>query len=137
MPASALYTPEIDYRRNYHFELLALFPYLPDKAKIAEGVAKISTNFVKIFNQSLAAESHNLDQLVGIGLRKALEFLIKDYCIHKHPEKAADIKTRLLGQCISITSVILTLRIVLRAQHGSATMKHTTLASGRKTTSMI
>jgi hypothetical protein len=95
------YTPEIDYRRNYHFELSALFPYLPDKAKIAEGVAKISANFVKIFNQSLAAESHNLDQLVGIGLRKALEFLIKDYCIHKHPEKAADIKTRLLGQCIS------------------------------------
>jgi hypothetical protein len=97
----AHYTPQIDYRRNYHFELSALFPCLPDDAKIAEGVAKISANFVKIFNQSLAAESHNLDQLVGIGLRKALEFLIKDYCIHKHPEKAEDIKTRPLGQCIT------------------------------------
>jgi hypothetical protein len=97
----AQYTPQIDHRRNYHFQLSALFPYIPDNAKIAEGVAKISRNFVNILNQSLAAESHHLDQLVGIGLRKALEFLIKDYCIHKHPDKMDEIEVRPLAQCIT------------------------------------
>jgi hypothetical protein len=91
-----------DYRSmNYQFELSKVYPRTPDKAEIAEGVETISPEFANILNQSLAAESHNLDQIVGMGLRKALEFLIKDYCIHKHPEKSAEIKERPLGQCIT------------------------------------
>ena len=35
--------------------------------------------FLTIYNQSLSAEDNNLDQIAGIGYRKALEFLIKDY----------------------------------------------------------
>jgi hypothetical protein len=97
----AEYYPRIDYRRNCHFELSALYPQTPDQAKIADGVAEVSPNFVEIMNQSLAAESHTLDQLVGMGLRKALEFLIKDYCVHKHPDKEAEIKANPLGKCIA------------------------------------
>jgi hypothetical protein len=78
-----------------------VYPQTPHTAKISEGVAKISPKFVEIINQSFAAESHDLDQLVGIGLRKALEFLIKDYCICKHPDEEAEIKARPLGQCIT------------------------------------
>jgi hypothetical protein len=40
------------------------------------------------------------DQLVGIGLRKALEFLMKDFLIEQHPKEADAIKTTLLGGCI-------------------------------------
>ena len=97
----AEYSPRVDDRRNYHFEFSAAYPRMPDKAKIADGVAEVSPNFVKILNESLAAESHNLDQIVGMGLRKALEFLIKDYCVRKHPDKEAEIKARPLGQCIT------------------------------------
>ncbi|HKW51946.1 MAG TPA: hypothetical protein VJQ53_09455, partial [Candidatus Eisenbacteria bacterium] len=31
--------------------------------------------------QAMAAEGASLDQLVGMGLRKALEFLVKDFAI--------------------------------------------------------
>jgi hypothetical protein len=36
----------------------------------------VSPTFVEIYNQSLAAEAMRLSQLTGIGLRKALEFLV-------------------------------------------------------------
>jgi len=114
----AEYSPRIDHRRNYHFELSALYPRIPDEAKIADGVERVSPSFVKILNQSLAAESHNLDQLVGIGLRKALEFPIKDYCVYKRPDKAAEIKRDLLRNASVITLLILTFRAALNAQHG-------------------
>ena len=35
------------------------------------------------------------------GYRKALEFLIKDYVIRKHPEDEAAIKAKPLGRCIN------------------------------------
>jgi hypothetical protein len=43
-----------------------------------------------------------LDQLVGIGLRKALEFLIKDFAISEHKEKEDEIKKEWLGKCIEL-----------------------------------
>lgn len=42
-----------------------------------------------------------LSQIMGVGYRKALEFLIKDYLISLHPDKDASIKAKLLGRCIS------------------------------------
>lgn len=41
-----------------------------------------------------------LQQLVGCGLRKALEFLVKDFAIKQNPEHEESIKSTLLGQCI-------------------------------------
>jgi Domain of unknown function (DUF4145) len=41
-----------------------------------------------------------LDQLFGRGLRKALEFLLKDYAISENPDKAEHIKQMQLAQCI-------------------------------------
>ena len=95
------YSARLDDRYNYYFVASAVYPQTPVDAEIADGIADISPNFAKILNQSLAAESHNLDQIVGIGLRKALEFLVKDYCVHKHPEKETEIKACFLGQCIT------------------------------------
>jgi len=95
------YYPRRDHRQNIHFELSSMYPRTADKAEIAEGVEEISPTFAKILNQSLAAESHSLDQIVGMGLRKALEFLIKDYCAHKRPDKSAEIKEQTLGKCIT------------------------------------
>ena len=48
----------------------------------------------------MQAEVDGYDTLVGIGLRKSLEFIIKDFLIQKFPEKADEIKKKLLGQVI-------------------------------------
>ena len=63
------------------FELTHIAPSNPDKSSFSEIIKETSPTFVQIHNQVLAAESIDLSQLVGIGLRKALEFLIKDFAI--------------------------------------------------------
>lgn len=69
--------------------------------KLPEVIKKISPKFVKIYTQALQAEKLNLDELAGMGLRKAIEFLIKDYAIKMHPEKEQEIKNLFLGKVIS------------------------------------
>jgi len=68
--------------------------------EFSEEITEISENFVDILNQSLAAEKYGLSQIVGIGLRKALEFLIKDYIIYLNKDLEEDIKKKFLGNCI-------------------------------------
>ena len=56
-------------------------PHIPDEVREA------SPSFVEIYEQALAAETHGLNQMVGTGLRKAAEFLVRDYLIAHPPEK--------------------------------------------------
>ena len=65
-----------------------------------ERIINLSPQFDKIYNQALAAESSMLDEIAGLGYRKALEFLIKDFAIHKHPDEEEAIKAKPLAQCI-------------------------------------
>ena len=76
-------------------------PTFPKAKTFDEKLFKLSPNFVETYNQSLAAESYKLSQIAGTGYRKALEFLIKDYCISCHQEKAENIQEMFLAQCIS------------------------------------
>ena len=64
-------------------------------------IVELSPMFTKIYNQSYYAEQNQLFEICGVGYRKALEFLIKDYLIYKNPENESDIKKLLLGKCIS------------------------------------
>lgn len=79
---------------------LFIHPTPPLHPMIPDGIEEISPNFVKIYAQAVAAEKLGLDELDGIGYRKALEFLIKDYLCFKFPEKSESIKTKFLGSCI-------------------------------------
>jgi len=75
----------------------------PNKAQqisFSETIIKVSPAFVEIYNQALAAESQNLTQLVGIGIRKALEFLVKDFAVRGKPEQEDEIRKEFLGKCI-------------------------------------
>lgn len=63
-------------------------------------IVELSPQFDKIYNQALAAEASSLDEIAGLGYRKSLEFLIKDYAIHRHPECEEEIKSKPLAQCI-------------------------------------
>lgn len=63
-------------------------------------VQEISESFQEIFLQAAAAESQGLSEIAGLGYRKALEFLVKDYCLHKSPDHADKIKKEALGSTI-------------------------------------
>lgn len=69
--------------------------------EIPDSVRKISPNFEIIYNQAMQAEAYKLDQIVGIGLRKALEFLVKDYAINQKPADADEIKSKTLQTVIN------------------------------------
>lgn len=76
----------------------------PSKYKTQEFPKCISENyqsFVKIYNQSLEAEHYNLDEIAGIGYRKALEFLIKDFLIKHENKDKSKINSTALGTCIN------------------------------------
>lgn len=76
-------------------------PHNPTEEKFDKRVSELSPVFVQIYNQALASEALNLDQLTGIGLRKALEFLVKDFAISEKPSAADDIRKSPLGTCIN------------------------------------
>lgn len=65
-------------------------------------ILTISSEFVEIYNQALQAEHLNLHQIAGVGYRKALEFLIKDFLIHQNPDKEDEIKNKQLGKCVKM-----------------------------------
>ncbi|HCE56019.1 MAG TPA: hypothetical protein DER05_13940 [Lutibacter sp.] len=69
--------------------------------KFSEPINEISNNFVSIYNESFIAEQQELNQICGVGFRKSLEFLIKDYCISINKDKEEIIKKSSLSHCIN------------------------------------
>lgn len=91
-----------DDRAGYHYVHL---PYnysgIHLDTTLPEGVEEISPAFKEIYGQAVVAEESGLSQLAGMGYRKALEFLIKDYAIHRSPEKKEKITSQMLGAVIN------------------------------------
>lgn len=75
-------------------------PELYSAQQFEANIEGLSPQFVKIYNQALEAESRQLDEIAGIGYRKALEFLVKDYCKHAHPDESDEIERTWLKTCI-------------------------------------
>lgn len=86
---------------GYECALVYVDPTRFERHAFEPCIMSLSPSFVEIYNQALAAESAKLDQISGVGYRKALEFLIKDYLIHLKPEDADAIKKMELGNCIA------------------------------------
>lgn len=61
----------------------------------------LSPGFVNAYNQAAFAEANEMTELAGMGYRRALEFLVKDYLVHRAPDDADTIKSQALGSCIS------------------------------------
>ncbi len=92
------------YSSSKGFKFLKLDYIAPNrfiKENFEQCINEISPMFVKIYNQALSAENSNLDEIAGIGYRKALEFLIKDFLIIELPDKKESIRKTLLGTCIN------------------------------------
>ncbi|MBB1294514.1 DUF4145 domain-containing protein [Pseudoalteromonas sp. SG43-7] len=64
-------------------------------------IKELSPSYCDIYSQAQHAEKLGLDQICGVGYRKALEHLVKDFCIFSNEAKEEAIKVKLLGQCIN------------------------------------
>ncbi len=71
-----------------------------EEKKFSDIIKEITPEFPKIYNQALIAENNGLLQICGGGYRRALEFLVKDYLIKKHPDQKEEIEGMLLGPLI-------------------------------------
>jgi hypothetical protein len=76
------------------------YPYSKKDKDFPEEIMQLSSDFVQIFNQAHHAEQEGLDRICGVGYRKALEYLIKDFATHLNPDEAEQIKKLPLQQCI-------------------------------------
>ncbi len=68
--------------------------------KFSDTLKSISKQFEIIFNQAYSAEQQNLIEICGVGYRKALEFLMKDYAIQNHPDDKEKIEKQFLSSTI-------------------------------------
>lgn len=93
--------PLVSTQQPREWELTSTTPVNPQPPSIAPEVAALSPFFVEVFTQASAAESYGLSQVCGVGYRKALEFLVKDFCIAKEPNAKEEILKKLLGAVIS------------------------------------
>jgi len=102
----ALFVGEFDHRpwnsrqTTDAWEFRRAFPAQPEPPAISAEIQSLSPSFAGLYKQALAADHHDLTDVFGMALRKALEFLIKDYAITQHPAEAAAIKSTLLGAVI-------------------------------------
>jgi hypothetical protein len=101
----ALFLAEFDFSgwssgRDASWDLKRLYPSMMSPPKVPDCIATISPSFIDLYTQALRADHHGLDDLFGLALRKAFEFLIKDYCITKDSAAEADIKREFLGSVI-------------------------------------
>lgn len=99
----ANYRAEPDFRGGYGTNLMLTYlePVSPTLPIFHEVLKELSPTYTEIYTQSFLAEEHGLDQLAGMGYRKALEFLIKDYLISVLPANEQDIRANLLSRVIN------------------------------------
>lgn len=76
------------------------YPFLPQSHSHDLSVKELSPSFVRIYDEASFAEQNNLHEICGLGYRKSLEFLVKDFAVHSHPDEQAHISAMPLSQCI-------------------------------------
>lgn len=67
----------------------------------SETIKTLSGDFVQIYNEAFSAEQMALNQICGVGYRKAFEFLVKDYVMrNKTDDEKERVKKMPLAKCI-------------------------------------
>lgn len=78
-----------------------LQPQTFKKPEVPHEISRISPRYLELLSQSAHAEALGLSEVAGMGYRKALEFLVKDYATYKWPDKSDDIKSQSLTRVIN------------------------------------
>lgn len=90
----------IYHKEKRPIDFMTIYPKaLPEIDKFPE-IQKKYPDFWNIYIQALAADSYDLPDVCGVGLRKALEFLVKEYAISNNPDDKETIEDMNLSACI-------------------------------------
>lgn len=72
-----------------------------DSKKFPKYINELSPEFCRLYNEAYTAKQERLDGICGMGYRKALEFLVKDYAIFLNPDDKDQIIKAPLSKCIN------------------------------------
>jgi hypothetical protein len=97
IPFVARYNREHDI--NFFYKTLTSYSVIIEN--FSDEIMGISSMFTQIFNEAYFAEQNGLHEICGVGYRKSLEFLLKDYLITLFPDKEAAIKKCTISNCIN------------------------------------
>lgn len=77
----------LGFYKNYsdQYILQGTLPRYSPKKLFSDDIQRLFPDFVEIYHQSEEAENYNLIRICGMGYRKAIEFLVKDYCLMLNP----------------------------------------------------
>ncbi len=92
-----------EYEHSLAFDessCIGIYPELHTNVEHSKEIQELSPMFVQVYSEAHRAEESNLKEICGMGYRKALEFLIKDYAICLHSDKEEEIKKTPLAKCI-------------------------------------
>lgn len=93
--------PDLNFFGSESLSSYRLYPAPTIQKEFSEDIKNKYPRFCNVYNEALLAESNQLNEICGMGYRKALEILIKDYAIEKNPDKEEEIKKSMLGKCIN------------------------------------
>lgn len=102
-PRSSCHSPFIAYFKKNdrgYYTPRRRAPLNHERREFGDIIEDVSSDFVEIYNQAARAESDGLDEVAGVGYRKSVEYLIKDYLIDKIPSEKETIRQKFLGSCI-------------------------------------
>lgn len=71
---------------EYTTEIKTSYPFDTHTTRFSADISDLSSDFVTVYNQTELAEAHGLDELCGMGYRRALEFLVDAYIRHIKPD---------------------------------------------------
>ena len=72
---------------KFNCEIKGIYPNSANITSFSTEINNLSSDFVKIYNQSEMAEVQGLCEVCGMGYRKSLEFLIDAYIRKNNPEE--------------------------------------------------
>lgn len=78
------------------------YPNNSENHIFTHNICELSPRFVDIYHQSEDAENAGLTEVCGMGYRKSLEFLIKDFLIHQEHEQKEQVPTITLSAAINL-----------------------------------
>lgn len=98
-PFISKYSTDIfDYTGIYHYQ--GSFPSIYKPSSHDTFIETMSPRYYNILHQAEEAESLRLDEIAGVGYRKAVEILVKDYVVSLDLNAKKEILDEPLGQCI-------------------------------------
>jgi hypothetical protein len=82
------------------YDLLAVAPRAAVGETLPDAVTAIAPAFVELYGEAREAEARGLHQLAGVGMRRALELLSRDFAAREHPDREEEVRALPAGECI-------------------------------------